>query len=98
MPSEGHPSKPPTATGVARAPCRGLAKVGEVARYLRLSRATIYKLMNTGQLEYVRIGNSRRVHWRAVVRLVEQNTFSDCLSTSPLGAPQNQTSLESDCE
>ena len=34
----------------------------EVARFLRLSRATIYRLVERGELPALRIGNSIRFH------------------------------------
>jgi excisionase family DNA binding protein len=40
-----------------------LLTVAEVARRLRVSRATVYKLVAEGKLEHVRIGNSIRF-WR----------------------------------
>ena len=39
----------------------GLATVTEVSGFLSLSRAMIYKLMETGQLRYVKIGRFRRI-------------------------------------
>jgi excisionase family DNA binding protein len=39
----------------------GFLTVAEVAEYLRLSRMTVYRLVNSGQLESVRIGRSFRI-------------------------------------
>ena len=36
---------------------------------LRLSRATVYNMMNEGQLPYLKLGRSRRIPKRAVVEL-----------------------------
>jgi excisionase family DNA binding protein len=47
----------------------GLDRVVEVARFLKLSPSTVYKLMDRGLLPYVKIGNARRVPHRAVVEL-----------------------------
>ena len=47
----------------------GLLKVAEAAAFLSVSRATLYALMNCGQLPFVKIGRSRRVPRRAVVEL-----------------------------
>jgi putative molybdopterin biosynthesis protein len=41
----------------------------EVAQLLGLSRATIYNLMNRGELRYTSIGNRRRIHRFEVDRL-----------------------------
>ncbi|GAG31369.1 unnamed protein product [marine sediment metagenome] len=51
----------------------GMATVPEVAEHLKLSRASIYKLMDQQELAYVKLGKSRRVPWDAVHRLVKQN-------------------------
>ena len=47
----------------------GLVKVSEAAAFLRLSKSTIYELMNNGTLAYTKIGRSRRIPRRALVRL-----------------------------
>lgn len=39
----------------------GLVTVKDAASFLSLSRAMIYKLMETGHLRYVKIGRSRRI-------------------------------------
>jgi excisionase family DNA binding protein len=47
----------------------GLQRISEAARFLGLSRSTIYKLINNGLLPSVKLGNSRRVPIRAVREL-----------------------------
>ena len=47
----------------------GLMKVAAAAAFLSLSRATLYTLMDRGELPFVKIGRSRRVPKRAVVEL-----------------------------
>ena len=47
----------------------GLMRVTEAAAFLAVSRATLYALMADGKLTSVRIGRSRRVPRRAVIRL-----------------------------
>jgi excisionase family DNA binding protein len=37
--------------------------VGEVARQLRVSNMTVYRLINAGDLPAVRIGKSYRLRW-----------------------------------
>jgi excisionase family DNA binding protein len=44
----------------------GFAEVGEAQEYLRLSRATIYGLMESGALAYARFGRTRRIPWRSL--------------------------------
>lgn len=53
-----------------------LAKVGEVANYLSLSRSKIYLMMEQGTLPYVKFGKSRRVRWADVEILIGANTVS----------------------
>ena len=47
----------------------GLVTVSEAAAFLRLSRSTVYELMNQGILAYAKIGRSRRIPRRALVEL-----------------------------
>ena len=49
-------------------------KVMKVAELLGISRAQVYKLMEAGQLAYVKIGKSRRIPWEAIEELVQKNT------------------------
>ena len=47
----------------------GLLTVRETAAFLRLSRSTIYSLMDAGDLVYAKLGRSRRIPRRAVIEL-----------------------------
>ena len=47
-----------------------ILNVTEAAGYLRTSRATLYKLMKGGQLQYVKIGNSTRITKEALDRMI----------------------------
>ena len=47
-----------------------LATISEVARYLAVSRSTVYQLMESGQLPYVKLGRCRRIHWDDVHTLL----------------------------
>ncbi len=47
----------------------GLVTVSEAAAFLRLSRSTLYPLMERGELRFVKIGRSRRIPRRAVIAL-----------------------------
>ena len=47
----------------------GLHRVAEAARFLAMSRSTLYAMMASGALPFVKIGKSRRVPRRAVVEL-----------------------------
>lgn len=51
----------------------GLMKIRDAAKFLGLSRSTLYKLMETGKLSYVKIETSRLVPRRAVVELAERS-------------------------
>jgi excisionase family DNA binding protein len=50
-----------------------LVKVAQAAWLMSISRAKAYALMERGELEYVRIGRSRRVPLSAVRDLIERN-------------------------
>ena len=47
----------------------GLMTVREAAGFLRLSRSTVYVLMDRGELPFVKLGRSRRIPRRAVIEL-----------------------------
>jgi excisionase family DNA binding protein len=49
-----------------RAVAEGFASLTEAGEYLCLSRATLYKIMDAGELAYARFGRSRRVPWAAL--------------------------------
>jgi excisionase family DNA binding protein len=51
----------------------GLDRVGDVAKFLKLSPSTIYDFMARGVLPYVRLGRSRRVPHRAAVELAARH-------------------------
>ena len=50
----------------------GLMRVGEVANFLGLSRASVYQLMERGELPWAKLGRARRVPRRAVVDLAAE--------------------------
>ena len=47
----------------------GLMTVQEAAGFLRLSRSTVYTIMDRGELPFVKLGRSRRIPRRALVEL-----------------------------
>ena len=47
----------------------GLERVADAARFLSVSKSLIYKLINSGVLPSVKIGNSRRIPIRAAHEL-----------------------------
>ncbi len=47
----------------------GLMTVREAAQFLRLSRSSVYALMDHGELAFVKLGRSRRIPRRALVEL-----------------------------
>ncbi len=55
----------------------GLMTIPETAVFLRLSRSTIYGLMERGELPYVCIGSSRRIPRRALVDLAASHLRGD---------------------
>ena len=48
----------------------GLERVSDAARFLGISRSSVYKLIASGIMPSVKFGNSRRVPIRAVRELV----------------------------
>jgi excisionase family DNA binding protein len=51
----------------------GFAGVPEAAEYLSMSRSSIYKMMEAGELKYAKFGRSRRIPWRALRELAERS-------------------------
>ena len=47
----------------------GLLTIVETAAFLSISRSKLYELMDNGELQFVKLGRSRRVPRRAVVEL-----------------------------
>jgi len=47
----------------------GLMTIQDASRFLSVSRGFVYKLMEGGDLPYVKLGRSRRIPRRAVVEL-----------------------------
>jgi excisionase family DNA binding protein len=53
---------------------RTLVTVAEACRELTVSRGTIYKLLEAGQLKSVKIGGCRRIPWSEIERVQEHGT------------------------
>jgi excisionase family DNA binding protein len=51
----------------------GLLTVKEASAFLKVSVATLYKLMERGELVYTKIGRSRRIPRKALVELAARN-------------------------
>jgi excisionase family DNA binding protein len=54
----------------------GLDRIAEPQGFLGLSRASIYSLMDQGQLPYVKIGRARRIPRRALIQFAAQNVVA----------------------
>jgi excisionase family DNA binding protein len=52
----------------------GLVTLPEASAFLKVSRSTLYVLMASGDLPYVKIGKSRRVARAALVQLIHRHT------------------------
>ncbi len=48
----------------------GLMRVAEAAAFLRMSRSSVYALMDRGELAFVKLGAARRIPKRALIALV----------------------------
>ncbi len=49
----------------------GLVSLEDAMEFLSLGRSTLYELMDKGMLPYSKIGRSRRIPRRALVRLAQ---------------------------
>jgi excisionase family DNA binding protein len=47
--------------------------VPEAAKFLRLSRTTVYEMMDRGELRYAKFGKSRRIPWAALKALAAES-------------------------
>ena len=45
----------------------------DVAQRLGVARSTVWRLMDSGELPYVRFGRNRRVEARALLRFIEKH-------------------------
>jgi excisionase family DNA binding protein len=64
------------AAAASSRPRTGVARVSEAAEFLRMSRASIYAMMNDHTLESVRIRGSRRISWASLERVAAQGTVA----------------------
>lgn len=51
----------------------GLLSVEEARQFLRVSRSTLYELMDNGQLAFVKFGRNRRIPRRALIEFSTTN-------------------------
>lgn len=51
----------------------GAMSIAAAAKFTGLSRSGLYKLMDRGELAYIKIGRARRVPKRAIERLLSDN-------------------------
>jgi excisionase family DNA binding protein len=54
----------------------GFGTVDQVAKFLSISRAKVYSLMDAGHLPYAKIGKSRRLPWAGVKALAARSMIS----------------------
>jgi excisionase family DNA binding protein len=71
-----HPLGPTEHNSFAGRPINGslLLTVSEAAAALRISRSSIYRLFDAGELAWVQIGASRRVTSAEIHRFIEAHT------------------------
>jgi excisionase family DNA binding protein len=48
----------------------GLDKISDAEKFTKLSRNTLYSLMDSGELPFVKIGACRRIPHRALIELI----------------------------
>ena len=51
-----------------------LLTISDVATALRISRSSVYRLFDTGQLRWVKIGSTRRVSSGEIDRFIAEHT------------------------
>jgi excisionase family DNA binding protein len=51
----------------------GLADIEDAAKFLSVCKATLYKLMDAGELTYTKLGKCRRIPWNALRDLAARN-------------------------
>lgn len=51
----------------------GLVRVTDAAKYLAVSRGHVYRMMDSGKLAWVQLGDARRIAMRSVVEYVNKN-------------------------
>lgn len=57
-------------------PAAGYATIAQAGTFLSLSRATIYTLMDGGELAYARFGRARRIAWQELRRFADACTVA----------------------
>jgi excisionase family DNA binding protein len=62
----------------------GLISVAQAARFLSVSRSTMYKLMDSGNIRYLKVGRARRVPRKALIDFVAGNMVGDWHLTVPV--------------
>lgn len=64
----------------------GLARIADAQAFLQVSRTTVYLLMDSGELAYVKLGRNRRIPWASLCGLVERLSRTDGRAVSrPVG-------------
>lgn len=58
---------------VTKSQPEGLAKVPEAAAFLSLSRKTIYRMVEDGELAYVRVRDVIRIPWSALRKMAQSD-------------------------
>lgn len=53
----------------------GLESITAACGFLKVSRTTLYGLMESGQLSFCKVGRSRRIPKRALIELAASNLF-----------------------
>jgi excisionase family DNA binding protein len=62
---------PPAFEAEAALIAKGFARVPEAAKFLGVSRSTVYLLMEQGDLVFAKFGRSRRIPWAGLHAFAE---------------------------
>ncbi len=52
---------------------KGVFNVEEAAEYLKLSKVTIYRLLNEGELDYIKIGTRKIIPGKVLDEYIDEN-------------------------
>lgn len=51
----------------------GLLSVTQAAHYMGITRPTVYRLMEAGELPFTRVGRCRRIPKRSIINYLQRN-------------------------
>jgi excisionase family DNA binding protein len=74
----------PSSSHTNSSSARRLLTISEAADALRISRSSVYRLFDAGQLAWVQIGSSRRVTCMEIERFITAHTEKGSIMNPPM--------------